>query len=182
MKHRHLELFLSFLKIGAFTFGGGYAMMPIMHKEVVEKKQWANDEDITKILVISESTPGVLAVNSATFIGYKIGGFWGSVVATLGVVLPSFIVISILSLFIVEFKQLTYVHAMFLGIRAGVSILILNAVFKLSKKMAKNWFSFLIAGTVMIVSMFTSFSVILLLLIAALLGIFYGAFQAKERT
>lgn len=179
MKQRHFELFLSFLKIGAFTFGGGYAMMPIMHREVVEKKQWASDEDITKILVISESTPGVLAVNSATFIGYKIGGFWGSVVATLGVVLPSFLVISVLSLFIVEFKQLTYIHAMFLGIRAGVSILILNAVFKLSKKMSKNWFSFLIVGTVMVVSMFTAFSAIYLLLLAALLGILYGSFQAK---
>ena len=180
MKNRLLDLFLTFLKIGAFTFGGGYAMMPIMHKEVVERKKWADDDDILKILVISESTPGVLAVNSATFIGYKIAGFFGSVVATLGVVLPSFVVISLISLFIVEFKSIEWVNYMFLGIRAGVSMLILNAVFKLSKKMKKELFSYLIILIVFLVSVFTDFSVIYLLLFAAILGILYGATLAKK--
>lgn len=180
MKNRLLDLFLTFLKIGAFTFGGGYAMMPIMHKEVVERKKWADDDDILKILVISESTPGVLAVNSATFIGYKIAGFFGSVVATLGVVLPSFVVISLISLFIVEFKSIELVNYMFLGIRAGVSMLILNAVFKLSKKMKKELFSYLIILIVFLVSVFTDFSVIYLLLFAAILGILYGATLAKK--
>jgi chromate transporter len=174
------ELFLSFLKIGAFTFGGGYAMMPIMHREVVEKKQWATDDDILKLLVISESTPGVLAVNSATFIGYKIAGFWGSLLATLGVVLPSFIVISIISLFIIQFKELEWVGYAFMGIRAGVAMLILNAVFKLSKKVKKTLFSYIIFTAAFLVALFTEFSVILLLLIGAVLGIIYGYINIKK--
>jgi len=175
-----LELFISFLKIGAFTFGGGYAMMPIMQKEVVEKKHWATDEDILKLLVISESTPGVLAVNSATFIGYKIGGFFGALLATLGVVLPSFIVIAIISLFIVQFKELEYVGYAFMGIRAGVAILILNAVFKLSKKVKKSWFSYLIFTASFIVALLTEFSVIYLLMMGALIGILFGFVNRKK--
>lgn len=175
-----LELFLSFLKIGAFTFGGGYAMMPVMHKEVVEKKHWASDDDILKLLVISESTPGVLAVNSATYIGHLIGGFWGSLVATIGVVLPSFVVISVISLFIVEFKELEYVAYAFQGIRAGVSILILNAVFKLGKKMKKNAFTWIVLFAAFVLALFTDVSVIVLLLFASALGIVYGTISSKK--
>lgn len=179
-KTRLLELFLSFFKIGAFTFGGGYAMMPVMHKEVVEKKNWASDEDILKILVISESTPGVLAVNSATFIGYKIRGFWGSLVATLGVVLPSFIIISLLSFFIIEFKNNEYVAYAFSGIRAGVAVLIFNAVFKLSKKIKKNWFTYLTIVLVTITALFTSISAIYILLAGAIIGIIYGLLLVRN--
>jgi len=175
-----LELFLSFFKIGAFTFGGGYAMMPVMHKEVVEKKNWASDEDILKILVISESTPGVLAVNSATFIGYKIRGFWGSLIATLGVVLPSFIIISLLSFFIIEFKDNEYVAYAFSGIRAGVAVLIFNAVFKLSKKIKKNWFTYLTIALVTLVALLTSISAIYILLAGAVIGIIYGLLLVKN--
>lgn len=171
-----MELFLSFLKIGAFTFGGGYAMMPVMHKEVVERKQWASDDDIMKLLVISESTPGVLAVNSATYIGHQIGGFWGALAATVGVVLPSFVIITIISLFIVEFKQIELVAAAFQGIRAGVSILILNAVFKLGKKLKKNAFTWIILAAAFLVSLFTDVSVVIMLLISSVIGIVYGLF------
>ncbi len=173
-KHTTLELFLTFLKIGALTFGGGYAMMPIMRKEVVETKSWATDDDILKILVISESTPGVLAVNSATFIGYKIAGFKGSLVATLGVVLPSFVIISLISLFIVEFKQLTLVSYAFYGIQAGVAILITRAALKLSKKIHFNLFSVTVLLASMGIALLTGFSVIYILLISAILGIIYG--------
>jgi chromate transporter len=179
-KTRLIELFFSFLKIGAFTFGGGYAMMPIMQKEVVDKKNWATDEDILKILVISESTPGVLAVNSATFIGYQIRGFWGSLVATLGVVIPSFVIISLLSFFIIEFKENVYVAYAFSGIRAGVAMLIFNAVFKLSKKIKKNWFTYVVVTVVCITALLTSFSAIYILLIGALIGIIYGLITAKK--
>jgi chromate transporter len=176
MKKQHtlMALFLSFLKIGALTFGGGYAMMPIMRKEVVDIKGWADDDDILKILVISETTPGVLAVNSATFIGYKIGGFRGSVVATLGVILPSFIIISIISLFIIEFKALTLVSYAFYGIQAGVAVLILKAALKLSKKVHYNVFAFMILGFAMLFSLFTTYSVIYVLLISGVLGVLYG--------
>jgi chromate transporter len=173
-KHTLLQLFLSFLKIGALTFGGGYAMMPIMRKEVVEVKKWADDEDILKILVISESTPGVLAVNSATFIGYKIAGFKGSLVATLGVIIPSFVIISIISLFILEFKSLTLVSYAFLGIQAGVAVLIFRAALKLSKKIHFNVFAIIILAFSMLVALFTSISVIYVLIISACLGILYG--------
>ncbi len=173
-QHKLFELFLSFLKIGALTFGGGYAMMPIMRKEVVEVKKWADDEDILKILVISESTPGVLAVNSATFIGYKIAGFKGSLVATLGVIIPSFIIISIISLFILQFKSLTLVSYAFYGIQAGVAVLIFRAALKLSKKVHFNMFAVLILTFSMLFAIFTDISVIYVLITSALLGIIYG--------
>ncbi|MBU1141786.1 MAG: chromate transporter [Firmicutes bacterium] len=174
-QHNLFDLFTTFLKIGALTFGGGYAMMPIMRKEVVEKKQWADDDDILKILVISESTPGVLAVNSATFIGYKIGGFKGSLVATLGVIIPSFIIISLISLFIVEFQQLTWVAYAFKGIQAGVAILIFKAALKLSKKIHFNLFAIMMLICSLFVALFTEFSVIYILIVGAILGIIYGS-------
>jgi len=173
-QHNLFDLFTTFLKIGALTFGGGYAMMPIMRKEVVEKKEWADDDDILKILIISESTPGVLAVNSATFIGYKIAGFKGSLVATLGVIIPSFIIISLISLFIVQFQQLTWVAYAFKGIQAGVAILIFKAAIKLSKKIHFNLFAISILIFSMLFALFMNISVIYLLLIGAVLGIVYG--------
>lgn len=183
MKNTRLkELFLSFLKIGAFTFGGGYAMMPIMQKEVVEKKKWATDDDILKLLVISESTPGVLAVNSATFIGYKVAGFWGSTLATIGVVLPSFIIISIISLFLTQFQSITLVSYAFLGIRAGVAILIFNAAMKLSKKIPKNIFSYVIIIISFLIAYLTSFNIIFIMIIGAFLGIIYGYLTNKDNT
>ena len=102
-------LFLTFLKIGAFTFGGGYAMIPLIQRETVETHGWVTEEDVLNIIAVAESTPGPIAINSATFVGYKVAGFWGSLCATLGVVLPSFIVISILSFFLEPFKQLKLV-------------------------------------------------------------------------
>ena len=102
-----VQLFLTFFKIGAFTFGGGYAMIALMEREVVDKRHWITEEDVMDIITIAESTPGVIAVNSATFIGYKTAGFWGAFFATLGVVIPSFTVIFIISLFFLEFKSLT---------------------------------------------------------------------------
>ena len=88
--HKNLELFKSFLKIGAFTFGGGYAMIPLLEQEIVEKHGWIKEEDIVDIIAISESTPGVIAINFATYVGYKVSGFWGSLISTIGVALPSF--------------------------------------------------------------------------------------------
>ncbi len=174
-QHNLFNLFTTFLKIGALTFGGGYAMMPIMRKEIVEKKQWADDDDILKILVISESTPGVLSINSATFIGYKIAGFKGSCVATLGVIIPSFIIISIISLFIVQFQQLTWVAYAFKGIQAGVAILIFKAALKLSKKIHFDLFAILVLVASLLFALFTSFNVIYILIAGAILGIIYGS-------
>ncbi len=173
------DLFLTFMKIGAFTFGGGYAMIPIMQREVVDVKHWVTEDDIVKLLVISESTPGVIAVNSATYIGYKIAGFWGSVAATIGVVLPSFVVISIISLFLVQFQALTWVTYAFKGLRAAIAVVIFNAVFKLTKKTKKDAFSFGVLILAFLAAVFTGVSVIAIIFIAALLGIVYGIFKSR---
>ena len=97
------QLFLVFLKIGAFTFGGGYAMIPIIQKEIVENKKWITDDDILEIIAIAESTPGPIAINSATFVGYRVAGFFGAMLATLGVVLPSFVIILLISFVLRDF-------------------------------------------------------------------------------
>jgi chromate transporter len=168
------NLFLTFFKIGAFTFGGGLAMMPIMRREVVDQKHWVNNDDIFKILTISESTPGVFAVNSATFIGYRIAGFKGSLIATLGVVLPSFLLISLLSLFIIEFQEIKLVGYAFEGIQAGVAILILGAGLRLARRIRFTRFVTIVFVLALLATIFTSVSPIYLLLFGALLGIVYS--------
>ncbi|MFP4178296.1 MAG: chromate transporter [Acholeplasmataceae bacterium] len=173
-------LFVTFFRIGAFTFGGGLAMMPIMRREVVDRRHWVNNDDIFKILTISESTPGVFAVNSATFIGYRIAGFKGSLVATLGVVLPSFVIISILSLFIIEFKEIELVAYAFEGIKAGVAILILGAGFRLARRIEFTRFVTTIFLLALLAAIFTSVSPIYLLLLGAFLGIVYSMFINYE--
>lgn len=146
-----LKLFFVFFKIGMFTFGGGYAMISLIRDEVVTNNPWISDDDMMNIIVIAESTPGVLAVNTATFVGYRVGGLLGSALATLGVVLPSIIIISIISLFFDAFKSLQVVEYALNGIKAGVIILIMNSIGKLNKTNPKNIFTttVLIASTVL---------------------------------
>ena len=169
-----LNLFLTFLKIGAFTFGGGYAMIPIIQKEMVENKKWIEDEDILNIIAIAESTPGPIAINSATFIGYKIAGAWGSFFATLGVVLPSFIIISIIAYFLKAFSSYQVVKYAFYGIRAGVLALVLKALITMYKKMPKDAFSYVVAVLAFIfavLSDYLNYSVIFVILGAGLTGL-----------
>ncbi len=128
-----LLLFITFLKIGALTFGGGYAMIPIIERDVVEKRRWLKQNDILDILAISESTPGPISVNTATFVGFKVAGFWGSFFATLGLILPSFIIIYTISFFYKTFMSWEIVSAAFKGIKASVIILLINAFMKLKK-------------------------------------------------
>ena len=136
-----LKLFLTFLKVGAFTFGGGYAMIPIIQKETVERRKWVNNNDILDILAISESTPGPISVNAATYIGFKVAGFWGSFFATLGLVIPSFVIIYIISFFYKTFMSWSIVQAAFKGLSVGVIILLFSAVLKLRKSVPHNWLS-----------------------------------------
>ncbi len=146
-----LRLLIVFLKIGAFTFGGGYAMIPIIQKEVVEKRQWISDKDILDIIAIAESTPGPIAINSATFVGYKIAGFWGSFFATLGVVFPSFTIISVISLVLKIFEQNTVVQYAFNGIQAGVLALIIKALISMYKQCPKGLVSYVLMAASFIV-------------------------------
>ena len=136
-----LKLLLTFLKVGAFTFGGGYAMIPIIQKETVERRKWVNNNDILDILAISESTPGPISVNAATYIGFKVAGFWGSFFATLGLVIPSFAIIYIISFFYKTFMSWSIVQAAFKGLSVGVIILLFSAVLKLRKSVPHNWLS-----------------------------------------
>ena len=140
------QLFITFIKIGAFTFGGGYAMVPLIQRETVEKKKWINDDDILEIVAIAESTPGPIAVNSATFVGYKTAGVLGAAAATIGVVLPSFTIIYFISFVIDKFENNTAVKYAFSGVRAGVLALIIKALWTMSKKSAKNIISFIITA------------------------------------
>lgn len=173
-----ITLFLSFLKIGAFTFGGGYAMIPLIQREVSEKKKWITDEDILEIIAIAESTPGPIAINSATFVGYRIAGFWGSFFATLGVVLPSFIVIIAISFALAEFESLKAVQYAFNGIRAGVLALVVKAWWTMYKKCPKNVFSYTLAGLAFIAAAIFGVNVLVVVVSCAAAGLIYSLISA----
>lgn len=175
-----LTLFLTFLKIGAFTFGGGYAMIPIIEKEIVDKHHWINSEDILDIFAISESTPGPIAINSATFIGYKIAGVFGSFCATFGVVLPSFVIISVISLVLREFSDIKAVQYAFNGIRAGVLALIIKALVSMYKKVPKGLFSYILMGASFVIAAFTDINVIFVIIGCAVAGL-VNSFIIKRR-
>ena len=144
--HNLGALFITFFKIGAFTFGGGYAMIPLIQREVAEKKGWVSEEDILDIVAIAESTPGPIAINAATFIGKRVAGFWGAFCATFGVVLPSFVIILVLSRLLNLFGDLKPVRYAFYGIRAGVVALILKALVSMYKKAPRGLLAYLLMG------------------------------------
>ena len=133
-----LTLFLTFFRIGLFTFGGGYAMISVIENICVEKKNWITHEDLVNVTVIAESTPGPVAINCATFVGSKQKGFLGAVAATLGVVLPSFLIIFAISMFLDRFLEITWVASAFKGIRIAVGLLSLDGVLRMAKKMPRT--------------------------------------------
>ncbi len=171
-----LKLFWTMFKIGLFTFGGGYAMIAIIERDVVENKKWIPHEEFLDLIAIAESTPGPLAINSATYIGYKIGGVLGSIFATLGVVLPSFIIIFVISLFFEAFLALEYVGYAFRGIQACVAFIIVNAGFKMMKKLKKTVFNVTLL-TLTVLTMLTlsllavDFSSVFIILIGGAVGL-----------
>lgn len=184
------RVFLAFMKIGLFTFGGGYAMIAVIERELVDKKAWLNHEEFLNIIAIAESSPGPLAVNSATFIGYKKGGFFGALFATLGVILPSFIIIFAISLVFEKFLALEYVGYAFRGIQAAVAFLILSAGIKMLKHLERSVFNVLIVCltvAVMILLEFLApdFSTVFLILIGGAIGLsvyLIGYFKAKHKS
>ena len=169
---RLLTLFLTFLKVGALTFGGGYAMIPIIEEEVTKKRKWISEMEVLDILAISETTPGPIAVNTATYVGYKVGGILGGIIATLGLVVPSFVIIFVISFFYKDFMQWQVIQAAFKGLKVGVVILLFNALLKLRKGVKINLVGiilFVIALSVMLISSifvieFKYFSLCLILL------------------
>lgn len=166
-----LDLFLTFAKVGVMTFGGGYAMLPILQREVVERKAWATEEELMDYFAIGQCTPGIIAVNTATFIGQKVKGVWGGIFATLGVVFPSLIIISLLAGVIEAFSHIAWVQHAFGGIRICVCVLILNAVTKLFKKAVIDKATLAIFLVVALGSYFTAISPVLFVLAAGITGI-----------
>ena len=165
------ELFCVFVKIGAFTFGGGYAMIPLIKREVVENKKWLNDSEIFDIISIAESTPGPLAINAATFVGNRICGLKGALAATLGVVLPSFMVILVISQLLLQIEHFQIVKNAFQGIRAGVLVLIGNALISLFCQVKKNPFTYFVLMLAFVLAYVLKLNTIIILILSALSGI-----------
>ena len=171
-----LNLFLTFAKIGLFTFGGGYAMLAMIENICVERKKWITHDEMMNITVIAESTPGPIAINCATFTGYKKAGFAGALSATLGMIVPSFTIIYLISMFLDNFLQLTIIANAFKGIKIAVGVLILNAAVTMIKKMPKKKMPKTIMVCSCIAMLFINlfalnFSSISLMLIAAIVSL-----------
>lgn len=170
-----LDLFLTFAKIGLFTFGGGYAMISMIENACVEKKQWITHDDMMNVTVIAESTPGPIAINCATFVGYRQKGFVGALVATLGMVLPSFVIIYLISMFLDNFLEITLIASAFKGIKIAVGILILDAAITMIRKMHKKPIPRIIMvcsfAAMLLINIFAwNFSSISLMLVAAIVS------------
>ena len=180
MKH-YLDLFFTFAKVGVMTFGGGYAMLPILQREVVEAKGWATDEELMDYFALGQCTPGIIAVNVATFIGQKLNGILGGIVATLGVAFPSVVIISLLAGIIETFSHIVWVQHAFAGIRICVCILILNAVVKLLQKAIIDKLTFVLFLAVTLGSYFTPVSPVIFVLIAAVIGLAAKALEGGKK-
>ena len=164
-------LFSTFFKIGAFTFGGGYAMISIIGKEVVDKHKWLEDSDILDIVAIAESTPGPIAINASTFVGYKVAGFWGAFFATLGTVLPSFTIILLIAYLLKEFASITAVRYAFFGIRAGVLALLLKSLSKMYKQSPKGTAAYIVMALSFVFTAILNVEVIFVIIGCALFGL-----------
>lgn len=165
------ELFAVFFKMGSFTFGGGYAMLPIIQEEIVNKRNWATDSEILDYYAIGQSTPGIIAVNTATFIGYNRKGIVGGIFATLGIVSPSIIIITIIAAFFKNFQDYTVVQNAFGGIRVVVAALILNTVFKMYRDSVKDWLGIVLFTVSFLLLTFLDITPIIVIVISAIIGI-----------
>ena len=174
------SLFCTFFKIGAFTIGGGYAMLPLIQREVAEKRKWIDESVMLDIVAIAESTPGPIAICAATFIGYKVAGIIGAFMATLGVVLPSFVIIYIISIFLKEFSTYDIVKYAFTGIRAGVLALIIKAVVSMFKKAPKHILAYTIMAIAFALVVIFSANVLVIILSSAVIGIVASIIARKR--
>lgn len=165
------DLFLTFARVGGLTFGGGYAMLPLLQKEIVEKNNWATDGELSDYFALSQCTPGIIAINTATFVGYKQRGVLGGIVATLGVVFPSLIIISLIAAFISGFADLEIVKNAFAGIRVAVCVMILGAVLRLYKSAVLDKPAACIFFAVFLLSLLTPVSPIVFVVLAGVAGV-----------
>ena len=165
------SLFATFFKIGGFTFGGGYAMIPLIQKEAVDRKGWITDDDILEIVAIAESTPGPVAINAATFVGYRTCGVLGAACATFGVVLPSFVVILLISYVLDRYQQIKAVQFAFNGIRAGVLALLCKALWTMYKKSPKGWVAYVVMAASFVLTAFLKVNVLWVIAGCAVFGL-----------
>ena len=168
-----LKLFAAFARVGVLTFGGGYAMIPMLEREIVERRGWATSEELMDYYAVGQCTPGVIAVNTATFVGYKTAGNLGGVVATLGVIFPSFVIITVIAGIIQNFADIPAVKSAFAGIRVCVCVLIFNSVVKLWKGAVKDKAALALCLLVFMLSVFFSISPIVFVVFCAAAGILF---------
>ena len=172
-----IELFISIFKIGAFTFGGGYAMIPLIEEEVVNNKGWLSKEEFVDILIVAQSLPGALAVNTSIFLGYKISGILGAITTLIAVILPSFFIILIIAIFFMQFRDNYYINAAFQGITAAVPSLVLVGAISLSRGLSKNLRTILTIIIALIALMFFNIHPVLVVVISGV----YGAIFLREK-
>ena len=175
-----IDLFFTFCRIGGLTFGGGYAMLPMIQKEIVEEKKWATEEEVLDYYAVGQCTPGIIAVNTATFIGYKVHGIIGAIVATLGVVFPSLIIITIIAALLKNFANYSIVQHAFSGIRVVVIALIVSAILKLAKTSIKNSTTLIIAIIAFILVAFVNLSPIYIVVAAACIGLILKFIRGRK--
>lgn len=178
---KEVQLFLTFLKIGAFTFGGGYAMIPLIQREMVENKKWINDKDISDIIAIAETTPGPIAINAATFVGYKISGIKGAIVATMGVMLPSFFIILLIAQIFRKYMDYEIVKNAFWGVRIAVIALMLKALATMFKQCPKNAVSYSIAIISFVLVGIVNVNALYIIVAAAFIGFIYKQIKAGDK-
>ena len=166
-----IQLYLVFLRIGGLTFGGGLAMLPMLKYELVEKKAWITEEDLLDCYAIGQCTPGIIAVNTSTFVGYKRKGVFGAIVSTLGMVTPSVVIITLVAVCLQAFIENVWVQHALMGVRAVVCALMLNTVVTLAKKSLKNAFCFAVCAGAFLLAMFVDIPTVCIVIIAALIGI-----------
>lgn len=175
-----LDLFFVFFKIGAFTFGGGLAMLPILEKDLVDKLKWSTREELMDFYAISQSTPGIVAVNVATFIGYKRCGIIGGIIGTLGVVTPSIIIITLIALFLQNFMDISWVQKAMAGINVAVAALLTKAVWTFAQKGVKNLLGFILFIVAFLLMAFLNVNTIFIIIGSALVGIISFVLASKK--
>lgn len=175
------KLFLAFARVGVMTFGGGYAMIPILEREIVDRHGWATEEELMDYYAVGQCTPGVIAVNTATFIGYKVAGTVGGVVATLGVIFPSLVIITLIAGILTNFADVPAVKSAFAGIRVCVCVLIFNAVLKLWKKAVVDKITLVLFLGVFLLSVFFDISPIVFVVFCAAAGIVLSRMGVKGK-
>ena len=168
-----LQMFISFFKIGAFTFGGGYAMIPLIEEEVVNNKKWIGKEEFVDIVVISQSFPGALAVNTSIFIGYKINGAIGAIIALLGTIIPSFTIILLIASIFMQFRNNYYVEQVFKGINGAVPVLVLIAILSISKSVKKSYLNLGIVIVALILLQVLNVNPVVVIILSGIFGVIY---------